>query len=132
MASIFTKIIRGEIPSYKLGETEKFFAFLDINPRVKGHALVIPKLEIDRFFDLDDETYTGLMLYAKKVAAAIEMEVECDRVAVAVVGLEVPHAHVHLLPIKEMSDFGFAKAVVQLSAEEMQDLAAKISARLEG
>ncbi len=132
MASIFTKIINGEIPSYKLGETEKFFAFLDINPRVRGHALVIPKLEVDRFFDLDDETYAGLMLYAKKVAAAIEKEVECDRVAVAVVGLEVPHAHVHLLPISEMSDFGFAKPVVQLSAVEMQDLAAKISARLEG
>lgn len=130
MPTIFTKIIEGEIPCYKLGETDKYFAFLDINPRVEGHALVIPKLEVDYLFDLDDETYTGLMLYAKLVAEAIEKEVSCERVGLAVVGLEVPHVHIHLLPINEMSDFGFHKAILTFSKEEMQDLATRIASHL--
>lgn len=130
MATIFTKIINGDLPSYKLGETEDYFAFLDISPRVIGHALVIPKIEVDKFFDLDQDTYIGLMIYAKRVAEAIEKEVDCDRVGLAVVGLEVPHVHIHLLPITEMSDFSFAKPVVEMSKEEMQDLADRIATHL--
>ncbi len=130
MASLFTRIINGELPSFKLGENEDFLAFLDIQPRVLGHALVIPKQEVDYIFDLDDESYSGLMLYAKEVGQAIEKEVECERIGMAVVGLEVPHVHVHLLPINEMSDFGFHKKALELSNEEFQDLADRIASHL--
>lgn len=126
MASIFTKIINGDIPSYKIAENELYFAFLDINPSAKGHTLVIPKIEIDYIFDLDDELLAGLHLFAKKVAQGIEKTVQCERVAVAVLGLEVPHAHVHLIPINQMSDFSFGKKV-NLSKEEFVELAENIA-----
>jgi histidine triad (HIT) family protein len=107
MASIFTKIINGEIPSYKIAETEDFFAFLDINPNAKGHTLCIPKKEVDKIFDLDEATYTGLMQFSRKVAIAIEQAIPCKRVGVSVIGLEVPHVHVHLIPLNTMEDARF-------------------------
>lgn len=131
MASIFSKIINGEIPSYKLGETDDYYAFLDIMPRRRGHALVIPKQETDYIFDLDEGLYTGLMLYARKVGGAIEKEVECDRIGIAVVGLEVPHAHVHLIPIEKIDDFGFHNPPLKMKPEEFKELASRISAHLE-
>lgn len=110
MASIFTKIIAGDIPCHKLAENEKFFSFLDIRPICEGHALVIPKLEIDKFFDLDDELLSEIMVFAKPLAAAIEKVVPCKRVGVVVAGIEVPHAHVHLIPINAIADLSFANA----------------------
>lgn len=107
MASIFTKIINGEIPCYKIAETEDFFAFLDINPNAKGHTLCIPKKEVDKIFDLDEATYTGLMQFSRKVAIAIEQAIPCKRVGVSVIGLEVPHVHVHLIPLNSMEDARF-------------------------
>ncbi|WP_336068502.1 HIT family protein [Mesoflavibacter sp. CH_XMU1404-2] len=107
MASIFTKIINGEIPCYKIAETEDFFAFLDINPNAKGHTLCIPKKEVDKIFDLDEATYTGLMQFSRKVAIAIEKAIPCKRVGVSVIGLEVPHVHVHLIPLNSMEDARF-------------------------
>lgn len=107
MASIFTKIINGEIPCYKVAETEDFFAFLDINPNAKGHTLCIPKKEVDKIFDLDEATYTGLMQFSRKVAIALEKAVPCKRVGITVIGLEVPHAHVHLIPLNTMEDARF-------------------------
>ena len=107
MASIFTKIINGEIPCYKIAETEDFFAFLDINPNAKGHTLCIPKKEVDKIFDLDEATYTGLMQFSRKVAIAIEKAIPCKRVGVSVIGLEVPHVHVHLIPLNTMEDARF-------------------------
>lgn len=107
MASIFTKIINGEIPCYKIAETEDFFAFLDINPNAKGHTLCIPKKEVDKIFDLDEATYTGLMKFSRKVAIAIEQAIPCKRVGVSVIGLEVPHVHVHLIPLNTMEDARF-------------------------
>ncbi|MBO7290992.1 MAG: HIT family protein, partial [Bacteroidaceae bacterium] len=107
MASIFSRIVAGEIPCYKVAEDERFFAFLDISPVAKGHTLVIPKQEVDYIFDLDDETYCGLMAFARKVARALEGAVECKRVGVAVMGLEVPHAHIHLIPITTEGDMNF-------------------------
>lgn len=107
MASIFTKIINGEIPCYKIAETEDFFAFLDINPNAKGHTLCIPKKEVDKIFDLDEATYTGLMQFSRKVAIAIEQAIPCKRVGVSVIGLEVPHVHVHLIPLNTMEDARF-------------------------
>ena len=107
MASIFTKIINGEIPCYKIAETEDFFAFLDINPNAKGHTLCIPKKEVDKIFDLDEATYTGLMQFSRKVAVAIEKAIPCKRVGVSVIGLEVPHVHVHLIPLNSMEDARF-------------------------
>ena len=107
MASIFTKIINGEIPCYKIAETEDFFAFLDINPNAKGHTLCIPKKEVDKIFDLDEATYTGLMQFSRKVAIAIEQAIPCKRVGVSVIGLEVPHVHVHLIPLNSMKDARF-------------------------
>ena len=130
MSSIFTRIVQGDIPSYKLAETERFYAFLDINPLAKGHALVIPKQEIDYFFDLEDALLADLMLFAKKVARAIEKVVPCERVGVSVVGLEVPHAHVHLIPINSISDMSFSKERVQMEASEFEALATAISAAL--
>ncbi|MFO7827728.1 MAG: HIT family protein, partial [Bacteroidales bacterium] len=109
MATIFSKIVQGEIPSYKIAEDENFYAFLDINPLAKGHTLVIPKQETDYYFDLDDDTLSGLTLFSKKVARAIDKAIDCKRVGVVVLGLEVPHAHVHLIPLNSESDASFSK-----------------------
>ena len=127
MASVFTRIIKGEIPSYKIAEDENYYAFLDINPISKAHTLVVPKKEIDYIFDIDDDTLGGLMIFAKRVAKAIEKSVECKRVGVAVLGLEVPHAHIHLVPLNSESDIDFKKLKLQLSAEEFKDIADRIS-----
>ena len=127
MASIFSRIVAGEIPCYKVAEDERFFAFLDISPVAKGHTLVIPKQEVDYIFDLDDETYNGLMTFARRVARALEGAVECKRVGVAVMGLEVPHAHVHLIPITTEGDMNFFREKLSLPAEEMASIAARIA-----
>lgn len=129
MASIFTKIINGEIPCYKVAEDDKFLAFLDINPNAKGHTLCIPKREVDKIFDLDEEEYMGLMAFSRKVALAIEKTVPCKRIGVAVVGLEVPHVHVHLIPLHDMDDMRFQRKT-SLTKEEFSDLAAQIAANL--
>lgn len=126
MASIFTRIINGEIPSHKIAEDEQYFAFLDINPIQKGHTLVIPKKEIDYIFDLDDELLAGMLPFAKKVAAKIKKVVPCDRIGISVVGLEVPHAHVHLIPINGVHDMDASRSRVKLSQEEFADLAKRI------
>jgi histidine triad (HIT) family protein len=128
MASIFTKIIYGEIPCYKVAESETCFAFLDINPLSKGHTLVVPKKEVNYIFDVEDELYSELMLFAKKVGKAIEKVVPCERIGVTVIGLEVPHAHVHLIPINSLSDMNFAKPKLNLSKDELAQLAEKIAA----
>lgn len=130
MASIFSKIIEGKIPCYKVAENQDFFAFLDINPLAKGHTLVVPKREVDYLFDLEDDLYTGLMLYAKKVALAIEKTIPCERIGVAVIGLEVPHAHIHLVPINGVHDIDFRKPRVALSKEKFEEIAKQISANL--
>jgi histidine triad (HIT) family protein len=127
MATIFTKIIRGEIPCYKVAEDERYFAFLDINPLNTGHTLVVPKQETDYIFDLDNETYAGLMLFSKKVGQAIEKVVKCQRIGIAVVGLEVPHVHVHLIPMDSMEDINFKKPKLRLTPEEFKNVAEKIS-----
>ncbi len=126
MSSIFTKIVNREIPSYTIAEDDRFYAFLDINPLAKGHTLVIPKQEVDYIFDLDNETYEQLWVFAKKVAAKIEKVVPCERIGIAVIGLEVPHAHIHLVPINQVSDINFARPKLQFSAEEMEQLAEAI------
>ncbi len=126
MASIFTKIINGEIPSYKIAENEQFYAMLDIAPNSKGHTLCIPKKEVDKLFDLDEETYAALFVFSKKVAEAIEKVVPCERVGLAVVGLEVPHVHVHLIPLNQMGDMSFSNKV-PMSPSEMADLASQIA-----
>jgi histidine triad (HIT) family protein len=131
MASIFTKIIKGEIPSYKIAESEDFYAFLDIFPIAKGHTLVVPKKEIDHFFDLDDDLLARIMPFAQKVAKALKATIPCNRIGVSVIGLEVPHAHVHLVPINQMSDISFEKEKLQFSKEEMEALAKAIRANLE-
>tara|TARA_B100000029_G_scaffold505933_1_gene587707 strand:+ start:714 stop:1112 length:399 start_codon:yes stop_codon:yes gene_type:complete len=127
MSSIFTRIIKGEIPSYRVAENEEFFAFLDINPLAKGHVLVIPKKEVDYIFDIDDALYSRLFVFAKEVARAIEEVVACERIGVSVVGLEVPHAHIHLIPINNVEDMSFAKARIVMTSEEMNQLAESIS-----
>ena len=127
MATIFSKIIAGEIPSYKVAEDDRFYAFLDINPLAKGHTLVVPKREVDYIFDLDDEEYAGLTAFAKKVAAAMKKVMPCKRIGVAVLGLEVPHTHIHLVPINKESDMNFFKEKLSLPAEEMAEIAAKIA-----
>ncbi|TFG77289.1 MAG: HIT family protein [Flavobacteriales bacterium] len=129
MASIFTKIIKGEIPSYKIAETEKFFAFLDINPNAKGHTLCVPKREVDKITDLDRDTYLGLMDFAIKIGRALEATVRCKRVGMNVIGLEVPHVHVHLIPLNEMKEATFQHKV-RLSPAEFEALADKIRAEL--
>ncbi len=129
MSSIFTKIINGEIPCYKIAEDNNFFAFLDINPNAKGHTLCVPKKEIDKLFDLDDATYIGLMQFSKKIAAALKKTVPCDRIGMTVIGLEVPHAHVHLIPLNEMREMTF-KHKVSLTKEEFETLAKEIQANL--
>ena len=130
MASIFSRIVAGEIPCYKVAEDEKYFAFLDISPVAKGHTLVIPKHEVDYIFDLDDEEYAGLTAFAKKVAAAMKKVMPCKRIGVAVLGLEVPHTHIHLVPINKESDMNFFKEKLSLPAEEMAEIARKIAEAL--
>lgn len=130
MASIFSKIIAGEIPCYKVAESKNYFAFLDIRPLREGHTLVVPKTEVDRLFDLDEETYSGLFSFTKHVADAIKKAFPCDRVGLAVIGLEVPHAHIHLIPINIMSDMDFTNPKVSLSQNELAACAKKISALL--
>lgn len=126
MSSIFTRIIAGEIPSYKVAEDENYYAFLDINPLTKGHTLVVPKMEVDYIFDLDDKTLAGMMLFAKKVAAKIKQEIACKRVAVVALGLEVPHAHIHLIPIQSENDVDFHREKLKLTPEEFREIAAKL------
>jgi histidine triad (HIT) family protein len=124
--TIFSKIIVGEIPSYKIAEDENFYAFLDINPLTKGHTLVVPKIEEDYIFNLDDAILGDLMIFSKKVARAIEKSIPCVRVGVAVIGLEVPHAHVHLIPIQTESDMNFRNPKLKLSMEEMTEMAERV------
>jgi histidine triad (HIT) family protein len=126
MSSIFTKIVKGEIPCYKIAEDENYLAFLDVNPNAKGHTLCIPKQEINKIFDMEEEHYLGLMKFSRKVAKAIEKSVECKRIGVAVLGLEVPHVHVHLIPLQDMDDMRFQRKT-SLSPEEFQELATKIA-----
>jgi len=130
MASIFTKIIKGEIPSYKIAEDDRYYAFLDINPNALGHTLCIPKKEVDRLLDLDEETYLGLMAFSRKIGSAIEAAVPCDRVGLMVIGLEVPHVHVHLIPLNAMCDATFQHKV-SLSETDFLDIAEKIRARIQ-
>lgn len=129
MSSIFTKIVAGEIPCYKIAETEDFLAFLDVNPNAKGHTLCIPKQEIDKIFDVDDELFGKLMLFSKKIAIALEKTVSCKRIGMAVIGLEVPHAHVHLIPLNEMDEMRFQKKVT-MTKEEFETLAKEIQSNL--
>jgi len=130
MPSIFTRIINGEIPSYKIAEDDNYFAFLDIFPLVKGHVLVIPKNEIDYLFDLDDNLISGMMVFAKNIAKAIEKVVSCKRVGIAVLGLEVPHAHIHLIPINSERDIDFSNPKLQFSKEEFEEIAKLIRREL--
>jgi len=128
MASIFSLIASGQIPSYKIAEDENYYAFLDINPLTEGHTLVIPKKEVDYIFDLDDETYAGLWAFAKKVAAGIKAAIPCKRVGVAVLGMEVPHAHIHLVPLQKEGDLNFRNEKLSLTPEEFKAIASKIAA----
>lgn len=128
MASIFTKIINGEIPAHKVAENDRFLAFLDISPLKAGHTLVIPKQEVDYIFDLDSDTYQDLWAFAKKVGAAVEKTVPCNRIGIAVIGLEVPHAHIHLVPLDNIGDLDFGAPRVNLSQEAFKKLAADIAA----
>lgn len=130
MASIFTRIVNGEIPCNKIAEDDSFFAFLDINPLAKGHTLVIPKNEVDYIFDINDDILAGMLVFSKKVAKAIEKTVSCKRIGLAVVGLEVPHAHIHLVPINGGNDIDFSKPKLKLSKEELEQLAEKIISNL--
>ena len=130
MASIFSKIVKGDIPCYKVAESEDFLAFLDINPLVKGHTLVIPKKEVDYYFDLDDETMTGLHLIAKKVAIAIKAAIPGNRVGTMVIGDEVPHAHLHLVPFQHAREMILSRPKLKLSKEEFAEIAAEIASRL--
>ena len=127
MASIFTRIIQGEIPCYKVAEDDKYFAFLDINPVAKGHTLVIPKVEIDNLFDLDDDTLAGLTLFAKQIARKIQDYTQCKKVAMVVLGLEVPHAHIHLIPMNNEADVDFKREKLKLSEKEFKAIAQAIS-----
>lgn len=128
--TIFSKIIKGEIPSYKIAEDENYYAFLDINPLQKGHTLVIPKIEDDYIFNLDDKTYAGLMLFAKKVALALQQAIPCQRVGVAVLGMEVPHVHVHLVPMQTEKDMLFSNPKLKLTDAEMTEIAQKIAEKI--
>ena len=130
MASIFSLIAAGQIPSYKIAEDENYYAFLDINPLAKGHTLVIPKKEVDYIFDLDDQTYAGLWAIAKKVAAGIKAAIPCKRVGVAVLGMEVPHAHIHLVPLQTEGDLNFRNKKLSLTPEEFNEIAQKIAAAI--
>src|ERR1022692_4489749 len=130
--TIFSRIISGEIPAYKVAESNDFLAFLDINPLAEGHVLVIPKKEVDYIFDLDDETYTGLQLFAKIVATGMKKAIPCIRIGVAVIGLEVPHAHIHLIPMNHVSDLNFARPKLKFSPEQLEGTMNKIRAALKG
>ncbi|MDB5261974.1 MAG: family hydrolase [Adhaeribacter sp.] len=130
METIFTKIIKGEIPAYKIAEDERFLSFLDVSPLQKGHTLVIPKVQTDYIFDLDDSLLADMWILAKKVAGAVKKATDCKRVGVAVIGLEVPHAHIHLIPINEMNDMNFAQPKKKFSSEDMEAIATKIRAQL--
>lgn len=130
MASIFSKIIQGDIPSHKIAENEHCFAFLDINPLAKGHTLVVPKLEVDYIFDLDEDILAEMMRFAKPIARAIEAAIPCARIGVTVIGLEVPHAHMHLIPINGVADMDFGKPKLQLDHTELSDIAGKIRQNL--
>ena len=131
METIFTKIIKGEIPCYKIAENDSFFAFLDISPLAKGHTLVVPKIQNDYIFDLQDDLLADMIVFAKKIAQAIEKNVTCIRIGVAVIGLEVPHTHIHLVPINKVGDLDFKKPKVEVSNEEMKELAKKIASSIE-
>ncbi len=130
MSGIFSRIVKGEIPSHKIAEDDNYYAFLDINPLAKGHTLVIPKKEIDYIFDLEDDLLAGMQVFSKRVAKAIEKVVPCKRIGIAVLGLEVPHAHIHLIPINRIDDINFARPKLQLTNEEMADIARKIRQEL--
>ena len=130
MDTLFTKIIKGEIPCYKVAEDDNYFAFLDINPLKKGHTLVVPKKQVDYIFDLDDDYYQGMFLFAKKVAAAIKEYTNCVKVGIAVIGLEVPHAHIHLVPMDDLGDLNFANPKVKLTTEEFKEVASSIGAKV--
>jgi histidine triad (HIT) family protein len=130
MDSIFTRIIKGEIPGYRVAESQEFFAFLDIRPLMRGHTLVVPKKQVDYIFDLDHETFAGLHLFSKIVAEAIKKAVPCERIGVVVMGLEVPHAHIHLIPISKIDDMNFSNPKLTLSEEEMRNIAHKINQEL--
>ena len=130
MATIFSRIVNGEIPCHKIAEDDNYLAFLDINPLAKGHTLVIPKKEVDYIFDVDDKLLGGMMVFAKKVAKAIEKAVPCKRIGIAVLGLEVPHAHIHLIPINKLSDINFASPKLKFSNEELAAIAGSIISRL--
>lgn len=127
MATIFSRIIAGEIPSYKIAEDERYYAFLDINPLTKGHTLVVPKKEVDYIFDLDDDTLAGMILFAKRVAARIKREITCSRVAMVILGMEIPHAHIHLIPIQSEKDVDFHREKLRLTPEEFQEIANRIA-----
>lgn len=129
MSSIFTKIVNGEIPCYKIAEDENYLAFLDVNPNTKGHTLCIPKQEINKIFDMEEAHYLGLMAFSRKIAKALEKTVECKRIGVAVVGLEVPHVHVHLIPLQDMDDIRFQRKT-NVTQEEFNNLANAIAANL--
>lgn len=129
MSSIFTKIVNGEIPCYKIAEDENYLAFLDVNPNTKGHTLCIPKQEINKIFDMEEAHYLGLMAFSRKIAKALEKTVECKRIGVAVVGLEVPHVHVHLIPLQDMDDMRFQRKT-NVTQEEFNNLATAIAANL--
>ncbi len=130
MPTLFTRIIKGQIPSYKIAEDENYYAFLDINPLAKGHTLVIPKKETDYLFDLDEGTLAGMMVFARPIARAIDKSVSCKRVGVAVLGLEVPHAHIHLIPINELGDINFARPKLKLTQQEFEEIAEKIKSNM--
>ena len=130
MSSIFSRIIAGDIPSYKIAENKDYFAFLDVNPLTRGHTLVIPKKEVDKLFDLDDKTYQGLFAFCKVIAGGIKRSFACDRVALSVIGIEVPHAHVHLIPINNMGDIDFTRPRLNLSQDEMNKIAKLIGERI--
>jgi len=130
MSSIFTRIVNGEIPCYKVAENDKYLAFLDINPLAKGHTLVIPKKEVDYIFDLDDELLQGLTLFAKTVAKAIDKTIPCKRTAIVVLGLDVPHAHIHLIPMNSASDINFANPKLKFTKEEFEAIAKSVNAAL--
>jgi histidine triad (HIT) family protein len=130
MASIFSRIIQGEIPSYKIAENKDYYAFLDINPLAEGHTLVIPKVETDYIFDLEDDSLAGMMVFAKKIARAIDKSIPCKRVGIAVIGLEVPHAHIHLIPINNIHDTEFSRPKLKLTPERFNQIADQIKSAL--
>ena len=130
MASIFTKIINGEIPCYRIAEDERYFAFLDINPLREGHTLVVPKKETDYIFDLDDDTIAGMMVFSKKIATALKAAIPCVRIGVAILGLEVPHAHIHLVPMNSMEDVNFRNPKLKFTPEEFKSTAQKIKDKI--